>query len=84
MKSHYVRFSNSHIGCHLSTISDGFFLQPMYVVLVQERQEREEELKVKEAELLRGNPLLNNPTSFNVKRRCDSERFKSILVLKPN
>ncbi|WVZ24326.1 hypothetical protein V8G54_002870 [Vigna mungo] len=39
----------------------------------QERQEQEEELKVKEAELLRGNPLLNNPTSFNVKRRWDDD-----------
>ncbi|GMN59152.1 hypothetical protein TIFTF001_028259 [Ficus carica] len=38
-----------------------------------ERQEREEELKTKEAELLRGNPLLNNPTSFNVKRRWDDD-----------
>ncbi|KAJ0920652.1 putative pre-mRNA-splicing factor Cwf15/Cwc15 [Helianthus annuus] len=35
----------------------------------QERQEREEELKLKEAETIRGNPLLNNATSFNVKRR---------------
>lgn len=36
----------------------------------QERQEQEEELKAKEAELLRGNPLLNNqPTTFSVKRR---------------
>lgn len=41
--------------------------------LRQERQEREEELKAKEAELLRGNPLLNNPTSFNVKRRWDDD-----------
>jgi len=42
---------------------------------LQERQQQEEELKVKEAELLRGNPLLNNPTSFNVKRR-----FKHYLL----
>ncbi|KAI4315261.1 hypothetical protein L6164_028091 [Bauhinia variegata] len=41
--------------------------------LRKERQEREEELKAKEAELLRGNPLLNNPTSFNVKRRWDDD-----------
>ncbi|XP_060209592.1 uncharacterized protein LOC132636651 [Lycium barbarum] len=36
--------------------------------LWKERQEQEEELKVKEAELLRGNPLLNNnqPTTFSV------------------
>ncbi|KAJ1377446.1 Pre-mRNA-splicing factor Cwf15/Cwc15 [Sesbania bispinosa] len=40
---------------------------------VEERQQQEEELKVKEAELLRGNPLLNNPTSFNVKRRWDDD-----------
>ncbi|KAL2321574.1 hypothetical protein Fmac_025953 [Flemingia macrophylla] len=40
-----------------------------------ERQQQEEELKVKEAELLRGNPLLNNPTSFNVKRRFESRLF---------
>jgi len=38
---------------------------------MQERQKQEEELKAKEAELVRGNPLLNfnNPTNFNVKRR---------------
>lgn len=36
---------------------------------LQEREKQEEELKAKEAELIRGNPLLNNPTSFNVKRR---------------
>ncbi|KAJ4957125.1 hypothetical protein NE237_013908 [Protea cynaroides] len=39
----------------------------------KERLKQEEELKVKEAELLRGNPLLNNPTSFNVKRRWDDD-----------
>lgn len=44
---------------------------------VQERLEQEEELKVKEAELLRGNPLLNNPASFNVKRRFESQYFPS-------
>ncbi|KAK6935463.1 Pre-mRNA-splicing factor Cwf15/Cwc15 [Dillenia turbinata] len=38
-----------------------------------ERQQQEEELKAKEAELIRGNPLLNNPTSFNVKRRWDDD-----------
>lgn len=38
---------------------------------MQEKQEQEEELKAKEAELMRGNPLINvnNSTSFNVKRR---------------
>ncbi|KAI3417057.1 uncharacterized protein J3R85_014796 [Psidium guajava] len=42
--------------------------------LRKERQHKEEELKVKEAELLRGNPLLNNATtSFNVKRRWDDD-----------
>lgn len=39
----------------------------------QEREMQEEELKAKEAELLKGNPLLNNPTSFNVKRRWDDD-----------
>ncbi|PHT58651.1 RNA-dependent RNA polymerase 6 [Capsicum baccatum] len=40
--------------------------------LRKERQEQEEELKAKETELLRGNPLLNNqPTTFSVKRRGD-------------
>ncbi|XP_058767138.1 arogenate dehydrogenase 1, chloroplastic-like [Vicia villosa] len=38
-----------------------------------ERQQQEEDLKVKEAELMRGNPLINNPTSFNVKRRRDMQ-----------
>ncbi len=37
-----------------------------------ERQKQEEVLKLKEAELIRGNPLLN-PTSFNVKRRWDDD-----------
>lgn len=41
--------------------------------LRKDRQQQEEELKVKESELLRGNPLLNNPTSFNVKRRWDDD-----------
>jgi hypothetical protein len=38
---------------------------------LQERQQAEEEAKMKEAELMRGNPLINinNPGSFSVKRR---------------
>lgn len=44
------------------------------LVHLQDRQQREEELKAKEAELLRGNPLLNNPTSFSVKRRLVAGR----------
>jgi len=41
----------------------------------KERLQQEEELKTKEAELMRGNPLLNfnNPTNFNVKRRWDDD-----------
>ncbi|KAK1581255.1 hypothetical protein Q3G72_004303 [Acer saccharum] len=41
--------------------------------LRKEKQQWEEEAKVKEAELLRGNPLMNNPTSFSVKRRWDDD-----------
>lgn len=41
--------------------------------LRKEREMQEEELKMKEAELIRGNPLLNNATSFNVKRRWDDD-----------
>ncbi|KAK9269512.1 hypothetical protein L1049_001287 [Liquidambar formosana] len=41
--------------------------------LRKERQQQEEDLKAKEAELIRGNPLLNNATSFNVKRRWDDD-----------
>ncbi|KAJ9182490.1 hypothetical protein P3X46_006481 [Hevea brasiliensis] len=41
--------------------------------LRQEQQRAAEELKAKEEQLLRGNPLLNNPTSFNVKRRWDDD-----------
>ncbi|KAK4768015.1 hypothetical protein SAY87_003156 [Trapa incisa] len=41
--------------------------------LRKEKLEMEEELKAKEAELLRGNPLLNNPASFSVKRRWDDD-----------
>ncbi|KAK9921717.1 hypothetical protein M0R45_030216 [Rubus argutus] len=42
----------------------------------KEEEQLAEELKVKEAELLRGNPLLNNPitaSSFSVKRRWDDD-----------
>lgn len=41
------------------------------IVPFQERQQAEEEAKMKEAELMRGNPLINvnNPGSFSVKRR---------------
>ncbi|WCJ33137.1 Cwf15 / Cwc15 cell cycle control family protein [Euphorbia peplus] len=39
----------------------------------QEQERAVEELKVKEEQLLKGNPLLNNPTSFNVKRRWDDD-----------
>lgn len=41
--------------------------------LRKDRLRLEEELQAKEAELIRGNPLLNNPTSFNVKRRWDDD-----------
>ncbi|XP_071692444.1 uncharacterized protein [Rutidosis leptorrhynchoides] len=41
--------------------------------LRKEREEQEEEFKLKEAEVMRGNPLLNHPTSFNVKRRWDDD-----------
>jgi len=42
---------------------------------LQERQQAEEEAKMKEAELMRGNPLINvnNPGSFSVKRRWDDD-----------
>ncbi|CAM6129881.1 unnamed protein product [Calypogeia fissa] len=40
--------------------------------LRKERQAQEEEMKVRESELVRGNPLLN-PTSFAVKRRWDDD-----------
>ncbi|KAH9562639.1 hypothetical protein CY35_05G082700 [Sphagnum magellanicum] len=40
--------------------------------LRKERQHQDQEMKVKEAELVRGNPLLN-PTSFTVKRRWDDD-----------
>ncbi|KAK4439672.1 Spliceosome-associated protein CWC15 [Sesamum alatum] len=39
----------------------------------EERQKQEEELKAKEEQLLRGNPLLNNATTFSVKRRWDDD-----------
>ncbi|KAL0310925.1 UNVERIFIED_CONTAM: protein CWC15A [Sesamum angustifolium] len=39
----------------------------------EEQEKQEEELKAKEEQLLRGNPLLNNPTSFSVKRRWDDD-----------
>ncbi|XP_021745043.1 protein CWC15 homolog isoform X2 [Chenopodium quinoa] len=41
----------------------------------KDRQQQEEELKNKEAELMRGNPLINvnAPSNFNVKRRWDDD-----------
>ncbi|KAG8385996.1 hypothetical protein BUALT_Bualt03G0103100 [Buddleja alternifolia] len=39
----------------------------------EEREQQEEELKAKEEQLLRGNPLLNTPASFSVKRRWDDD-----------
>jgi len=49
----------------------GFGSSIMEMVELQERQQAEEEAKMKEAELMRGNPLINinNPGSFSVKRR---------------
>ncbi|RRT69676.1 hypothetical protein BHM03_00006791 [Ensete ventricosum] len=46
-----------------------------FLVMHQERQQQEEELKAKEAELMRGNPLinLNNSATFSVKRRWDDD-----------
>eukprot|EP00245_Coleochaete_scutata_P006133 TRINITY_DN20298_c0_g1_i1.p1 TRINITY_DN20298_c0_g1~~TRINITY_DN20298_c0_g1_i1.p1 ORF type:complete len:230 (-),score=74.71 TRINITY_DN20298_c0_g1_i1:618-1307(-) len=41
--------------------------------LKKERQQQEEEAKTKEAELIRGNPLLNQGGSFTVKRRWDDD-----------
>ncbi|KAL6629380.1 hypothetical protein ACP70R_029145 [Stipagrostis hirtigluma subsp. patula] len=43
--------------------------------LRKERQQAEEEAKMKEAELMRGNPLINmnNPGSFSIKRRWDDD-----------
>ncbi|KAM0881531.1 hypothetical protein ACQ4PT_032905 [Festuca glaucescens] len=43
--------------------------------LRKDRQQAEEEAKMKEAELMRGNPLINmnNAGSFNVKRRWDDD-----------
>ncbi|KAL9691504.1 hypothetical protein QQ045_012376 [Rhodiola kirilowii] len=35
---------------------------------LREHQQREEDLKAKEAKLIRTNPLINNPTSMSVKR----------------
>jgi hypothetical protein len=49
---------------------------------MQEKQEQEEELKAKEAELMRGNPLINvnNSTSFSVKRRSVLALFSNLQV----
>lgn len=40
--------------------------------IFQEKEQQMEELNAKEEELLKGNPLLNAPTSFSVKRRLAS------------
>ncbi|KAL6544572.1 hypothetical protein OROMI_023434 [Orobanche minor] len=39
----------------------------------EEREKRADELKAKEEQLMCGNPLLNNPASFSVKRRWDDD-----------
>jgi len=39
----------------------------------EEREKQDEDLKAKEQQLLLGNPLLNNPASFSVKRRWDDD-----------
>ncbi|CAA6658386.1 unnamed protein product [Spirodela intermedia] len=49
--------------------------------LRKERLRQEEELKAKEAELIRGNPLLNNAASFSVKRRFCSLSLSLSLSL---
>eukprot|EP00850_Spirogloea_muscicola_P010751 SM000064S19773 [mRNA] locus=s64:409862:411306:- [translate_table: standard] len=41
--------------------------------LRKERQQQEVDLRAKESELVRGNPLLNQPASFTVKRRWDDD-----------
>ncbi|XP_026428249.1 protein CWC15 homolog B-like [Papaver somniferum] len=46
--------------------------------LRKERLEQEEEIKVKEAKLNCGNPLVSNAASFTIKRRWDDDvTFKS-------
>lgn len=47
---------------------------------MQEKQQQMEELNAKEEELLKGNPLLNTPTSFNVKRRLAAFEILFLLV----
>uniref|UniRef100_A0A803LQA5 Uncharacterized protein n=1 Tax=Chenopodium quinoa TaxID=63459 RepID=A0A803LQA5_CHEQI len=51
------------------------FMMLRKLVCLLDRQQQEEELKNKEAELMRGNPLINvnAPTNFNVKRRWDDD-----------
>ncbi|KAF5728481.1 hypothetical protein HS088_TW21G00629 [Tripterygium wilfordii] len=39
----------------------------------RDKEQMEEQLKAKETEVLRGNPLINHATSFNVKRRWDDD-----------
>eukprot|EP00850_Spirogloea_muscicola_P000683 SM000002S05763 [mRNA] locus=s2:2073361:2074817:- [translate_table: standard] len=41
--------------------------------LRKERQQQEVDLRARESELVRGNPLLNQPASFTVKRRWDDD-----------
>ncbi|GAB4845901.1 hypothetical protein Ancab_024905 [Ancistrocladus abbreviatus] len=44
-----------------------------FPLFLQKQQQQQQELKAKEVELMRGNRLLNNPTSFNMKRRWDDD-----------
>ncbi|KAL6553356.1 hypothetical protein OROGR_007198 [Orobanche gracilis] len=44
-----------------------------YFPICQEREKLADELKAKEEQLMCGNPLLNNPASFSVKKRWDDD-----------
>lgn len=56
-----------------------FFVSNICIAhIFQEKQQQMEELNAKEEELLKGNPLLNAPTSFSVKRRLASFEILSL------
>jgi hypothetical protein len=66
----------------LATLDDQLrFRNIMAILLLQERQQAEEEAKMKEAELMRGNPLINinNPGSFSIKRRLGVDAVPVVL-----
>jgi len=68
---HFHKHYGSCNSLHYYDFASIFWLKVYLLICEQEHQQQEEDLKAKEAELMRGNPLINinNSSSFSVKRR---------------